>query len=78
MDRFVVGILKFFSLKIRNALRGKSMRLVMEINLERVAYQAFIKEMRKTSLKTVEKAIVYIHTAIEMADGEGEKINYLI
>jgi hypothetical protein len=48
-------------------------------SIERVSYSItqYVKESKKT-MKSVEKSPIYIHEAVEMADGEAEKINYLV
>jgi hypothetical protein len=52
----------------------------MEIRTERTIHgiTQYIKETKKATVKSVEKASVYTHDAVEMADGEGEQINYLV
>jgi hypothetical protein len=52
----------------------------MEIRTERIVYgvMQYIKETKKTVVKTIEKALVYIHEAVEMPDGKGERINYRV
>jgi len=52
----------------------------MEIRTERLVYAVtqYIKESKKISIKTIEKAPVYTSPAIEMADEGGERINYKV
>jgi hypothetical protein len=41
-------------------------------------FSQYVQEVKKRKIKTVEKAEVYSHNYIEMADGSAERINYLV
>ena len=41
-------------------------------------HSKYIQEIEKSKLQTNEKAEVYIYNSVEMPDGKGQRINYLV
>ena len=41
-------------------------------------HSCYVQEIEKSKHATNESADVYIHDAVEMPDGKGQKINYLV
>jgi hypothetical protein len=41
-------------------------------------YANYIQEVRRDKTKTTEKAEIFAYSAIEMSDGCGTRINYLV
>jgi len=40
-------------------------------------YSRYVQEVEKSKHITNERAVVYIHNAVEMPDEKGQRINYL-